>query len=100
MAFMESSKDLSKFLRLCLSAKSPQALSQLFSLFMTFEERKMLAARYKIIQLLLKGNISQRAIANQLQVSIAQITRGSNELKNFPDLFKKKLKKHFAGKKR
>ena len=60
-------------------------LSQLFDLLLTPEEKESLALRCLIIEELLKQKKTQRDIAKDLQVSIAKITRGSNELKRMPD---------------
>lgn len=73
------------FLALCLELNSTQELEDLFRLFLTFEERKDLAARYLIVRDLLKGDKTQREMAEDLQVSIAKITRGSNCLKTIDD---------------
>jgi TrpR family transcriptional regulator, trp operon repressor len=72
---------LNNFLRLCHSAESIEELEQLFDLFLTLEEKQILASRYEIIRALLKGDLPQREIAKHYKVSIAQITRGSNALK-------------------
>lgn len=72
---------LKKFIQLYRNAKSERLTSDLFNLFLTEEEKKDLAARYFIIQALVKKTKPQREIAKDLQVSIAKITRGSNELK-------------------
>ena len=69
------------FLELCLRSESKEILDTLFDLFLTFEEKKNLALRYLIIQGLLAKKETQRELAQRLQVSIAKITRGSNELK-------------------
>lgn len=68
-------------LQLLLAAQSSQELDKLFQLFLTEEERDDLAGRYLIVQALLKGEKPQREIAEDLQVSISKITRGSNGLK-------------------
>jgi TrpR family transcriptional regulator, trp operon repressor len=85
------------FLKLCLKSKTIDELSKLFDLFMSFEEKEMLASRYAIVKCLLENKLSQREIAEKIQVSIAQITRGSNELKHFSEKFKQKLLDHFEG---
>ncbi|MGL4615060.1 MAG: trp operon repressor [Shewanella sp.] len=59
-----------------------QDLSLLFHLLLTEEERCAIAGRLKVFQLLLQGEMSQRQIAAEYQVSIATITRCSNYLKN------------------
>lgn len=69
------------FLELCLRSENKEILATLFDLFLTFEEKKNLALRYLIVQGLLEQKETQRELAQRLQVSIAKITRGSNELK-------------------
>ena len=72
------------FLKLCLATENEKTLSSLFDLFLTQEEKESLAARYLIIEELLKQEKTQRDMAQDLHVSIAKITRGSNELKRMP----------------
>lgn len=85
-----------RFLKLCLATKSERNLSLLFDLFLTPEEKESLALRYLIIEELLKQQKTQRNIADALHVSIAKITRGSNELKRMPssliDFLKEQIK--------
>jgi TrpR family trp operon transcriptional repressor len=57
-------------------------LTTLFALLFTEEERSAVAGRLKVFQLLLEGELSQRQIAAQYQISIATITRCSNYLKH------------------
>ena len=70
-----------EFIELCFKAKAPQHLASFFDLFLTIEEKELLASRYLIIKALLEGKLTQREIAAKYKVSIAQITRGSNALK-------------------
>jgi len=69
------------FLELCGAIKKEDELNELFDLFLTMEEKKDIADRYLIVRDLLKGDTTQRKMANVLHVSIAKITRGSNFLK-------------------
>lgn len=69
------------FLKLCLASKNEKLLSLLLDLFLTPEEKESLAMRCLIVTDLLKEEKTQRDIAKDLHVSIAKITRGSNELK-------------------
>jgi len=85
---------LNEFSNLCLSAKDDKFISQLFDLFFTSEERNDLAMRYWIIKELILGEKTQRQIAEDLQVSIAKITRGSNEIKRMSPKFLNYLKEH------
>jgi TrpR family trp operon transcriptional repressor len=59
-------------------------LSMLFHLLLTEEERSAVSGRLQVFQTLLAGELSQRQIATEHQVSIATITRCSNYLKNMP----------------
>ncbi|MBS3904413.1 MAG: trp operon repressor [Simkania sp.] len=81
------------FLELCCKIKAPEDLDRLFGLFLTIEEKEALAARYLIIKALVQGQLTQRKIAEIHQVSIAQITRGSNALKIVGDELYKFLEK-------
>lgn len=69
------------FLNLCLGSGNATQLTALFDLFLTPEEKQNLALRCLIIKKLLQQQQTQRQIAKELNVSIAKITRGSNELK-------------------
>jgi TrpR family transcriptional regulator, trp operon repressor len=65
----------------------------LLTLIMTPDERETLVSRANILCGLLKGDLSQRQISQQLGVGIATITRGSAELKNCTDLEREILTK-------
>ncbi len=73
-----------EWLGLLADANSPAELDTLMGLFLTPEERSDIGQRYRIIQALLKGQLSQREMAKTLGVSISKITRGSNQLKSMP----------------
>ena len=81
------------FLLLCSKAKSLEELDALFNFFFTIEEKESLTTRYLIVQALLRGEDSQREIAQNLKVSISKITRGSNALKTISSQLKSFLKK-------
>lgn len=90
---MEKNKEGWKyFLDLCKQSKNDKALTDLFDLLLTPEEKENLAMRSLIIRELLKHNKTQREIAKYLNVSIAKITRGSNELKRMKPAFLEYLK--------
>ncbi len=80
-----SEDDWWRFLELCQKLESPEALNDFFDLFLTLEEKKDLTNRFLIVQELLRGKLTQREIAAELQVSIANITRGSNGIKRIGD---------------
>lgn len=89
-AFLD--KNWTNFVHLCAKLKSTEEFQQLFDLFLTIEEKEMLASRYLIVKALLDSKMTQREIAETHRVSIAQITRGSNALKIIPHAFKNFLK--------
>jgi len=70
-----------QFVKLCSSLHKPKNFSDLLDVFLTIEEKENIATRYLIVQALLRKEKPQREIAKDLNVSIAKITRGSNELK-------------------
>ena len=65
----------------CQHSENEKQLAALFDLLLTPEEKKDIAMRCLIVRELLAKKMNQREIAQQLNVSIAKITRGSNELK-------------------
>ena len=70
-----------QFCELCAKVKSPSAFDELFEVFLTMGEQDDVADRYLIVRDLLQGEKTQRDMAESLDVSIAKITRGSNQLK-------------------
>jgi len=97
---MRNEEDWSMFLDLCLKTKNLSRLRELFDLFLTIEEKEHLASRMQIIRALLDEKLPQREISEKMQVSISQITRGSNALKiinddllNFLEIYLRKYKK-------
>ncbi|MCE9685300.1 MULTISPECIES: trp operon repressor [Shewanella] len=75
-----------------LSHAEHDELIALFQLLLTEEERSAIAGRLKVFQLLLSGDLSQRQIAAEYQVSIATITRCSNYLKHMSVEHREKIK--------
>ena len=91
-------KGILAFADLCYLAKDKNMLEELFELFLTAEEKNDLSMRYWIIQELVKEEKPQRQIAEELAVSIAKITRGSNELKRAKRKFLEFLKENMHAK--
>lgn len=73
-------------------------MDQLFDLFFTLDEKEQLNARCLIVRALIDGKLTQRQIADELGVSISQITRGSNELKTVERPLSEYLKGQLQGK--
>lgn len=86
------------FLALCKSTKDEKMLSEVLELFLTPEEKSSIETRYLIVKALLEKKQTQRKISEHLNVSIAKITRGSNELKRISvklmDYLRRKLSIH------
>ena len=82
-----------RFIKLCLHTKSEKELRKLFDLFFTSEEKLNIETRVLIVKELLQGNKPQREIANDLGISIAKITRGSNGLKLIDESLRNYLKR-------
>ena len=91
---MRNEEDFNIFLGLCLKTKQNARLQEVFDLFLTIEEKEHLASRMKIIRTLLEQKLSQRDISEKMQVSISQITRGSNALKVIDDDLLKFIDSH------
>jgi TrpR family transcriptional regulator, trp operon repressor len=83
-----------QFLYWCERSNDDKQLDSLFDLVLTPEEKNDIATRCLIIQELLAESASQRDIAKNLNVSIAKITRGSNELKRVKPAILDFVKKH------
>lgn len=81
------------FLTLCSQFHSPEEFKKLFDLFLTIEEKETIGRRFLIVKALHEGKLTQREIASDFNVSIAQITRGSNALKVIDPALKKDLNK-------
>lgn len=81
-------------LDLCLATKDEKMLSELLDLLLTPEEKSSLETRCQIIKALLEQKKTQREISEDLGVSIAKITRGSNELKRISIKLKHYLERY------
>ena len=80
------------FIKLCGQFNHPEELEELFDLFFTHEEKEALSKRHDLVKALLDEGMTQREIAERLEVSISKITRGSNALKIISNKLKEALK--------
>jgi TrpR family trp operon transcriptional repressor len=93
----ESSEDgWQAFIELCCKFPNNKELEELFDLFFTLEEKEVLAKRHSLVKALLNEELTQREIAERMQVSISKITRGSNALKIISKQLRDVLKKRMA----
>ena len=83
-----------QFTELCSQLTSAEEFDRFFELFLTIDEKHLLASRYLIIKALLDGKLTQREIAQTHHVSIAQITRGSNALKRIDSQIEEFFREH------
>jgi TrpR family trp operon transcriptional repressor len=81
------------FLALCSKFHSPEEFRRLFDLFLTIEEKETIGRRFLIVKALHESKLTQREIAIDCNVSISQITRGSNALKIIDPALKNDLNK-------
>lgn len=78
---MKKHEPLAEFIQLCQSTQDKTQLSALLNFFLTPEECADIETRVLLIKELLREKKTQREIAKDSHISIAKITRGSNELK-------------------
>lgn len=81
------------FVEKCSKFSSVDELNKFFEIFLTISEREEFAKRYSIIVELLNNNKTQRELARDLKVSIANVSRGANVIKVYNQDLEKIFKK-------
>ncbi len=76
----------------CLEFKDKKQLEVFFEVLLTVSEREEIGKRFLIIKELIENKNTQREIAHKLNVSIFNVSRGSNILKTCKYDFKKILR--------
>lgn len=80
------------FVAKCAKFNDPRDMETFFDVFLTMSEKEELAKRFNIIKELLLTTKTQREIAKDLKVSIANVSRGANVIKTYPSNLKELLK--------
>lgn len=71
-----------EFTQQCMGFDKVEDLATFFEVFLTISEREEIPKRLQIVKELLKNEKTQREIAEDLKVSIANVTRASNIIKS------------------
>ena len=85
------------FLAMLRTAFEQGKAQEFLTLLLTPDERDAVGLRLQIVSQLLKQDLSQREIQQNLNTSAATITRGSNMIKTMDPDFMQWVKRHLDG---
>lgn len=85
---MKAQKGITQLAALFATVKDLGEMEEFLADLLTPAEREDLLERWRIVDLLLRGN-SQRSIRDELSVSISKVTRGSRELQEGTGAFRR-----------